>query len=132
LAATFVELWETHKRPEMQNAVEQACTQLRRFASIYPIGTPSAQLYNGRLAWLTNNATRAKGLWRKSIATAQRFEMPYCEAVGLYELGRHLPQSDARALPHLREALSIFERLQATYELERVYEAIEQRPLEVL
>ena len=50
--------------------------------------------------------------------------MPYDEGLIHYEMGRHLPLEDPARSEHLSQACEIFERLEATYDLDRVREAL--------
>jgi serine/threonine protein kinase/tetratricopeptide (TPR) repeat protein len=124
-AATFIELWENQKTSEhLEKQAALACKLLRQFAGIYPMATACATLYDGRYAWLKGDASKARHLWEKSLDTARKMHMPYDEGLAHYEIGRHTDAKDPQRNVHLAEALTIFERLNAQYDVERAREML--------
>lgn len=99
---------------------EQTCQALHKFARAFPIGQPRAWLWQGLYEWLSGRPAKARAAWQKSLAAAQRLEMPYEQALALYELGRHWPANDPHRRTHLTRAADIFSQLKARYDLERV------------
>jgi tetratricopeptide (TPR) repeat protein len=102
----------------------RAVAALRRFALFYPMGRPVAWRYRGRLAWAQGKAQTALRAWHRSLAEAQRLEMPYDEGLAHAELGLHLPPADPRRRQHLVRAIAILSRLGARPDLERVIIAV--------
>jgi len=90
---------------------------LRRFARVFPIGQPHAWLCQGSYDWLNGKHSRAHRAWLKSIAHAEKLEMPYEEGLAHYELGRHAIGDERHR--HLTRAIEIFERLGVMYDLEK-------------
>jgi tetratricopeptide (TPR) repeat protein len=91
---------------------------IRSYSRVFSIGRPGLWLNQGRFDWLSGRTNRAHSAWEKSIAIARELKMPYEEAKGLFELGRHSPDSTERET-YLRAALEIFESLQAQYDIEQ-------------
>jgi eukaryotic-like serine/threonine-protein kinase len=86
--------------------------------------TACATLYDGRYQWLKGNSSKAMQLWDKSLETARKMHMPYDEGLARYEIGRHMDAKDPQRNVHLADALKIFERLGAQYDVERVREVL--------
>jgi hypothetical protein len=124
-AEACLALWEAcgnqppvARRPFQQHA-RQACTALRRFARVLPVGQPQAWLWQGLYAWLADKPSRAHNAWRKSLVAAERLAMPYEQGLAHYEIGRHLARDDPDRQAHLTCAGDIFTQLHATYDLAR-------------
>jgi tetratricopeptide (TPR) repeat protein len=95
------------RRPE---EARRACAALRRFARIFPIGTPSAWLLTGRLLALSGHRGRARAAWRASLAAAERLAMPFDAALAHQELGR-VARGEQRRAWHLQQAQALLEKL---------------------
>jgi hypothetical protein len=120
-AEVYLALWENSSDPAAAKALAksawQACKALRRFADRFPIGRPSAWLWQGKYDWLNHQPRQAYQAWQKSLAQAQKLAMPYDEGLAHYEIGRHLPTDDPRRQDHLSRARDIFNQLEAAYDL---------------
>jgi tetratricopeptide (TPR) repeat protein len=108
------------EREELQRLADQACMALRNFARLFPIGQPQAWLWKGLRDWLAGKPSRAHAAWQKSLARAERLEMPYEEGLAHFEIGRHLPANDPRWRRHLLRADEIFSQLGAAHHQARV------------
>mgnify|MGYP003291721007 CR=1 FL=1 len=110
---------------DLRARARRACWVTRRYARLYPVGQPRAQLWNGLYAWLQGKRGVARRAWSKSLAYAQRLVMPYEEGLAHYEIGRHLDPSDPARREHLTRACEIFTNLNAAFDLERAQKLVE-------
>ncbi|MEA3208313.1 MAG: hypothetical protein QOE70_1370 [Chthoniobacter sp.] len=101
----------------------RACAAVHQFAQAFPIAKPRAFHCTGCADWLRGRFGRARRAWQRSLVAAERLQMPYDEAVAHFQLGRHLPAGEIQRARHLSKASEIFERLGATYDLERTQAA---------
>lgn len=128
IAETYLTIWESQDYANYpafnQTLAKRACKVLNRFAGVFPIGQPQANLWQGRLAWLSGRTGRAKRLWAKSLKTAEQLQMPYAQALAHYEIGRHLPPDHPQRTLHLTQASKIFTRLEASYNVAQVEAAL--------
>jgi tetratricopeptide (TPR) repeat protein len=135
-AAVYLALWETEaisdsSKPETTNQkstiknlksnARQACKALHRYARVFPIGQPSAWLWQGLYDWLSGHPGRARRAWQKSLAAARKLNMPYDQGWAHFEIGRHLPRQDPARSSHLNRAAEYFAQAGATYDLARVH-----------
>jgi tetratricopeptide (TPR) repeat protein len=123
-AKVYLSLWEQQSGQidpiKIRSEAHQACKRLEAAARIFPVGLPRARLYRGWYEWLVGNEQKAFRNWQKSLAAAKKLDMPYEIGIAHFELGRHLPTSKvASSDDHLHQALEIFDRLGAEYELGR-------------
>jgi hypothetical protein len=87
----------------------QAVAYLGRYARVFPIGEPRAQLYRGLLAWTAGRPAPARRAWRRALAAAERLAMAYDEALVLDMLGRH--GEPGQRPRHRERARELFDRL---------------------
>ncbi len=126
VAETYLTLWETDNS---KSNAKRACKTLRNYAKVFPIGQPQAHLWSGVFEWLAGHHRKARKLWRKGLAAADKLGMPYDKALLHYQIGRSLPAGDPTRSGHLAQATEIFERLGAVYDLEQVkIELLAQNP----
>jgi hypothetical protein len=123
VAEVYLTLWEAGN-PEYARPARQACTAIRKYARVFPIGGPSVGLYQGLAEWLGGHPTRAAQAWQKGLVVAERLAMPPDQARLHYEIGRHLPTQDPARCQHLERACALFEQMGATYDLARATEAL--------
>lgn len=131
LANIYLNLWEqrgTHASIELQQKAAWACSQLRSFAAVYPIGRPRAAIVTGLMDHLMGKKTRARRSLRNGIELAKRLGMPLEEAFGHYQLGRALEVSGART-EHLRAAGELYRSRSARSGLELVESLARSRPV---
>jgi tetratricopeptide (TPR) repeat protein len=105
-------------RPGSGAVAGQACRALRRYARIFPIGAPRALLFEGRRRRLDGLPASARALWRRSLAAAQRLDMPYDEARAHAEIGRDA--AGAERTSHLDRAAELFTAAGAAWDLVEV------------
>jgi serine/threonine protein kinase/tetratricopeptide (TPR) repeat protein len=127
----FLTLWESGQLPADQrgNVIQQAKRTrpiTGKYASLFPVGEARNWLWVGLYDWLSGNKERANQAWQKSLAAAERLQMAFELGLAHYEIGRHLPTSDAARQSHLQNAAEIFERLGAKDHLAKTNAAIHQ------
>jgi len=126
----YLALWEAShshsptERAALAQAARQACKALHGYARVFPIGQPRAWLWQGLYDWLAGQPRKAHKAWRKSLAAAERLEMPYDQGLAHYEIGRHATGLERQE--HLARACAIFARLGAAYDLARAEAAAKQ------
>jgi class 3 adenylate cyclase/tetratricopeptide (TPR) repeat protein len=113
------------KADELQHAARKSTRALHIFRRLFPIGGPSAWLYQGLYDWLLRKPKQAHKAWLKSLKLADRMTMPYEEGRARYEIGRHLPEGHPAREEHLLGALTIFEELTTPHEIKMVKGALE-------
>jgi class 3 adenylate cyclase/tetratricopeptide (TPR) repeat protein len=107
----YLDQWEAGDRSTAtRRAARQACSALRTFARVFPIGQPRAQLWSGRLHHLSGRPRRARAAWRASLAAAQRLGMPFEAARAHFELGRRADGQPQRQW-HLERAQALLREL---------------------
>jgi predicted ATPase len=99
VAEVLLALWEiSQTQPdvlpappsEIRQLAQQACRELQRFARIWLIAQPRAQLLAGALAWLRDKQRQAIAGWQQSLSLATTLQMPYDQARAHDALARHL------------------------------------------
>jgi hypothetical protein len=120
-AEVYLALWAQgtdNNTAALQKAARQACQALQRYARIFPFAQPRAWLWRGVYEWQAGRAAKASKTWQKSLATAEKLNMPYEQALAHALLGRHA--SETARPTHLAAARQIFTRLEATYDLDQL------------
>ncbi len=146
VACTYLRLWEQDiaqhsgrsphqpdspaagQRSPLAMAARRACKFLRGYARVFPVGQPQARLWQGLFEWQSGRRRVATEQWQQSLRQATRLKMPYDEGLAHYEIGRHLPLTEAQRRAHLEQAIAIFERLAAPEPLRRAQEALACTP----
>jgi predicted ATPase/class 3 adenylate cyclase len=125
LAEVFLGLWAD--RPddpavtaEMSRRVRRLCATLRQFSLMYPIGKPTSLLVAGRYEWRRGRPARAVRAWKRSLAAAERYRMPYEQGLARAELARRLPATDPAAGDHRARARELFARIGAVADVARL------------
>ena len=93
---------------------------LGQFAIMYPIGRPAKWLMSARQDWLAGNRHRAYKHWRKALAAAEKFGMPYEQAEAHADLALHLPSTDLTRPGHLERAREIFAQIGSKHDLRKI------------
>lgn len=126
LAGVYLALFEDAQNrkvggePGLKNAVRQALGVVGGFARVFPIGRPRAFLWRAVDATLTGRNHKARRLWEKAIAAAEKLGMTHDIGVICYHRGR-LAMGNERA-QLLDKAMRIFEKTGAEYDLARAAE----------
>jgi hypothetical protein len=118
-AVTLLALIEQQRshEPALNRKAARLCKSLRKFARTYPIGWPLALLRSGTLHWLGGKHSKAEGLWRRCLISAEQLSMPYTKALAHYELGRVKDRQLVR--DHLEQALALFDQTAASADILR-------------
>ena len=113
VAQVYLELWARSQtqseKMQLQLLTRKALRLLNLFKLFWPIGQPGAWRMQGLYDWQAGKPRRARRDWQKSLLAAQKFTMPYDEALAYYEIGRHATGAEKEA--NLARANEIFERL---------------------
>lgn len=125
-AEVYLGLWERalDAGTPVPNALKQrarsACSALRTFARIFPIGRPRSFAWQGLYHWLCGRKTRAARSWRQGLYVSERMEMPYEKAIIHFEIARHAADDEPTRTLHLAKASELFTRLEAADDLARL------------
>jgi len=111
VAEVYLTLWEREGNAQMQTAAQNAIKALHKFAGVFPIGQPSAWLWQGRYEWLAGNKGKARQAWQKALEHAQKRLMPYPQALAHAELAAHAEKQDSQRSQHLEQARALFTQL---------------------
>lgn len=111
MVETHLTLYET--APNLRQQAWKSCRMLYDYARVFPIGRAQAALWHGVFEWIAGRPKRAQKFWQRGLQAAQRFQMPYVEALIHYHWGHRLPPDNPERLVHLSQAEAIFERLGA-------------------
>ncbi len=98
-----------------KRTARQACSALRTFAHVFPMGEPRARLMRGLLHHVSGRPRRARAAWRASLSAAERLGMPFEAALAHAELGRHA-RSEPLAQQHLERARALLGELGLPHE----------------
>jgi tetratricopeptide (TPR) repeat protein len=116
----YLSAWESASKPEehkeAMRMARKALGHLEGFARVFPVGRPRYWLWKGLAEWLAGNRGRALRSWQQCVSLASRLKMPYEEALGHYEIGRHLASADQVRDEHLDRACTLFSQLSAAYD----------------
>jgi len=133
LADACFALWEGALRSKpvtdpakYRSLAERALKPIRAFQNIFPIGRPVTHYYQGWYEWLTGRQTAAVKSWQNGLESAQKFNMPYEEALIRLKLGACLSGTDGR--DHFERAIQIFESMGSVNELEVAKAEAEKYP----
>jgi hypothetical protein len=121
---TSLALWEGDSDAGRRQQAAVHARQLgRRLTGFARVNLPSrarAALWEGCTQWLVGRHRRAWAAWRRSLAEAERFALPYEAARAHYEIGRRLKAGDPARRDHLARAAEGFSRIGSNPDLRRV------------
>jgi class 3 adenylate cyclase/tetratricopeptide (TPR) repeat protein len=127
-AETYLAVWEAGQTPraayEASTRVRQLCGHIERYARVNPPARARALLWRGCAEWLDGRTEAAKAMWRRSMADATRFALPYEVARAHYEMGRRLSKTDPERREHLTKAEEGFRGLKADADARRAAAAL--------
>jgi tetratricopeptide (TPR) repeat protein len=116
VAEVYLHQWEAGDRSRAtKQAAQKACSALRKYAHIFPVGEPRARLLSGRLLYLSGRQRRARAAWRASLSVAERLSMPFEAALAHSALGRHAAD-EAQSRQHLERAQTLLRELGLPHE----------------
>jgi hypothetical protein len=120
-AEAYLELWrlwaaaDPAQAPALKVRARVACRALWAFARPFRFARPRGWLLQGLYEWQSGNAAKARQAWTQSLAEAEKYAMPQEAGRAHYLLG--LYGSPQERQDHLAQAVAIFERLGAAYDL---------------
>lgn len=103
LAEVYLGLWDRDP-VEMKRRLRQLTKILGEFSLMYPIGEPTACLVKGRYRERTGRTRSAARCYRKSLKAAERYAMPFEQAMAHATLG-----AIAGSAEHARRAKELME-----------------------
>jgi tetratricopeptide (TPR) repeat protein/ABC-type transporter Mla MlaB component len=89
-------------------------------ARVFLVCRPAARIARGLLSLTRGRSAAAREAFRRGARTAERLAMPWFEAIARYRLGRAMEEGDHARVDELERAYAIFQRLEASYDLELV------------
>jgi predicted ATPase/class 3 adenylate cyclase len=110
LSEVYLGLWadstnDPATAKEMDRRMRHLCKVLGQFSLMYPIGKPTALLVKGRYYRMRGWRRSASRLFRRSLAAAEQYQMPFEQAEAHAELAKD------EAAPHAARARMLFERI---------------------
>lgn len=120
LADYDLTLAEQTPSPEHLEAAQASCQRLQKLARPFEIVRPLAWFYEGWYQQLAGQPRQAQKFFAKGAALAAKLQMPYEEGLNHYHWGRFLPSTDPARQTHLAQALALFERIGAAWEIKQV------------
>ena len=119
-AEVYLTLWENQPtNTEFARQSKLATQTLNKYARVFPIGQPRLLRYQGWLHWLTGKKDQAHKAWQTGLHHAEQLGMLYDQGIAHYEIARHLPAIESARSNHITQAMNLFTRVNATYDLER-------------
>lgn len=119
-AEVYLTLWENQPtNTEFARQSKLATQTLNKYARVFPIGQPRLLRYQGWLHWLTGKKDQAHKVWQTGLHHAEQLGMLYDQGIAHYEIARHLPAIESARSNHITQAMNLFTRVNATYDLER-------------
>ncbi|MEW5849756.1 MAG: adenylate/guanylate cyclase domain-containing protein [Myxococcota bacterium] len=103
----FLKLWE-RGRADARAPAMRAVELMEKYATVFPVGKPRAQLWSSLALWLRGEKRGAEGRWRTGLATARELNMPTDQVLFHLEAARRLPATS----PEREAALRIARDLQ--------------------
>jgi class 3 adenylate cyclase/tetratricopeptide (TPR) repeat protein len=111
---------------QCRTGARTACSALRKFTRVFPIGQPMTWLRLGQYRQLAGDATKAQAAWARGVTSAREIKMPYPEGLLELEIGRSLTLVDAGRREHLQRACDLFSAVSAAYDLALAESALRQ------
>jgi len=118
VADVSFELWEKSllSQPTAESArdkvlAERSLKLLKAFEGVFPIGQPVTPYYQGWFEMLTGKHDAAIKSWYKGLEAAQKFNMPYEEALIRLKLGTHLEGESEIHREHFENAILLLEKM---------------------
>ena len=93
--------------PTLEAVAQEWIDKLEQFGKIYPVAQPRALLLKGIFNVVQNSIARRRFAFvcfKRSQSVAHQLQMPYDEALALYELGKHADSSHHMRLKQLQSA----------------------------
>jgi tetratricopeptide (TPR) repeat protein len=100
-------------RARLEDMEAEALTAARRFARVFPIGTPREARLRALSHWLGGRRRQAQRGWRAALAAAERLQMPWDEARIRLDIARHAVPGSSEQTEHLDRATTVLRELEA-------------------
>lgn len=104
IALMAVEQTDDRDRTALMKRATQICKEALVQSKMDPWGKPGAYRWNGTLAWLGGNQSKARRWWQQSLSEAENTGMPYESGVTHLEMGKRM--NDQNALNRAEAAFS--------------------------
>lgn len=123
--AVMESLFSLQEAPAVDHArhrklMRRSLGMLRLFAILFPFAEPTHRLYRGRYLMTRGRRGKARRVWHRGLRHAIGTGQVWDEARLRVWLAQSSPVGDPERQNHLDGAGSLFERLGATYELDRL------------
>ncbi|MGB6675797.1 MAG: adenylate/guanylate cyclase domain-containing protein [Terriglobales bacterium] len=127
VAGVYLSLWERIQNDDWKSPGEKALTQcrvgakkacsaLRSFTRVFPIGQPMTWLRLGQQRRLAGYHAKSEAAWAQGITFAREIKMPYLEGLIEFEIGRNA-SGEAIRREHLQRACDLLRDVGAAYDL---------------
>lgn len=131
IGEVFLEGWErghsSDGTPSLKALAGKCCQLLGKADPQFPVTYCRALRDRGWQSALEGREDRARRLWQRGLALAERFELPYEAGLLHWELARWDAGGDRRQ-GHLENAAALFERIGAAWQSQRVRGALADHP----
>jgi tetratricopeptide (TPR) repeat protein len=138
VAGVYLSLWARIQSKEWNSpepkalaqcraGAKKACSALRSFTRVFPIGQPMTWLRLGQYRHLAGDNTKAQAAWARGVTAARELKMPYPEGLIEFEIGCSIAAGSTSRREHLQHACEIFRELGAAYDLGLAETALRQR-----
>jgi len=112
---------------DIDDIATAACASLSRSIRTFPSARAMSLLWSGVHHARHGRWRKAEQCWRDGLRAAERFALPYEEAMIRLQLGR-AAAGTPRGAAHLQRSRTLFEQLDAARELQRVADALTSAP----
>jgi hypothetical protein len=113
---------------EAETRVWRLCRQMEQYARINPSARARGLLGRGCAEWLAGRQKTAHTTWRRALAEAGRFALPYETARAHEEIGRHLAPADSSGREYLAKAVEGYRSLKASADGKRAKARLDASP----
>jgi hypothetical protein len=116
-------LWEASGQPDAELKfkfpVETVLNIMKQVTRAFPINQTNVLRIQGRLDWLVGERSRAQQVLTASLREAEKLAMPYEQGMAHFQIARRLDADDPARKQHKDQAVEIFKRVGAIYQLAR-------------
>jgi hypothetical protein len=108
LAHVYLLLWAGETPDEnLVAGANTACELLEKYARVFPIMSPRTNILLGLREWLLERPSSAFAYWQKGLIAAEKYGMPYDQALAHHEIGRRTADP-ATQQDHFQKARELF------------------------
>jgi class 3 adenylate cyclase/tetratricopeptide (TPR) repeat protein len=113
VAEAYLALWEAGEGENLRKVASWAIARLARLAWVFPVGQSRAWLCRATAHRLLGQPRRARWAWRRALKIAERMELPYEQALALWQSAGSLARDHPERSTRLDRAWTIFRRIGA-------------------